>query len=231
MIYYVEDDDGIRELTLYTLRQSGMEAEGFSCAEGFFEACERQLPDAVLLDIMLPGTDGLEILRRLRSSAPTKHLPIMMLTAKGTELDKACGLDAGADDYLAKPFGMVELLARVRALLRRSRTPAMAGSVRLVAGPLTLDASAHEAQAGGVPLSLTRKEFDLLRTLMANRGHVLSRDQLLESVWGMAYPGGTRTVDVHVRTLRQKLEGAAPGAGACIETVRGLGYRMDARDG
>lgn len=227
MIYYVEDDEHILELTLYTLRQSGIEAEGFPRAEVFFEACKHRLPDAVLLDIMLPGMDGLEILRHLRSNAVTKNLPIMMLTAKGTELDKASGLDAGADDYLAKPFGMVELLARVRALLRRSQTPAVAPNERMSLGPVTLDAASHEVTAGGAPVTLTKKEFDLLRMLMANAGHVLSRAQLLEGVWGMSFLGSTRTVDVHVQTLRQKLSEACAGADGCIETVRGSGYRMD----
>lgn len=230
MVYYVEDDERILELTLYTMRQAGIDAEGFPHSDAFFAACQRKLPDVVLLDIMLPGMDGLEILRILRSDPATKHLPIMMLTAKGAELDKAIGLDAGADDYLAKPFGMVELLARVRALMRRSRTPAVAPEERMALGPVMLDAASREALVDGKRLALTKKEFDLLRMLMANAGHVLSRAQLLEGVWGMAFPGGTRTVDVHVQTLRQKLGKAHAGADGLIATVRGSGYRVDAPD-
>ena len=208
MIYYVEDDTNIRDLTVYALKQAGFEAAGFAAAGEFFVACKRRLPELVLLDIMLPEVDGLEILHMLREDPATKHLPVMMLTAKGTEFDTVSGLDAGADDYLAKPFGMMELVSRVNALMRRAAAPAVAADDEFSCGPI----------------ALTLKEFDLLRTLMQNEGHVLSRRQLLEDVWGMTYVGETRTVDVHIQTLRQKLAAAVEGADAYIQTVRGVGY-------
>lgn len=231
MIYYVEDDTNIRELTIYALKQAGFEAKGFPEADEFFAACAQQLPELVLLDIMLPGTDGLEILRILRDDPATKHVPVMMLTAKGTEFDKVCGLDAGADDYLAKPFGMMELVSRVNALLRRASAPTAAASSEdlLVAGPVRLAVSAHTVEVGGEPANLTLKEFDLLKTLMLNEGHVLSRSQLLEDVWGITYVGETRTVDVHIQTLRQKLSKAHEGADTLITTVRGVGYCLKTR--
>ena len=205
MIYYVEDDDNIRGLTLYALHQQGIEAEGFSCDSEFKAAVAKRVPDAVLLDIMLPDTDGLEILRRLRSSSETATVPIMMLTAKDTELDKVVALDGGADDYLTKPFSLMELTSRCRALLRRG------GMTKKTSDILTL---------GGISLSL--REFDLLEYLMRKPGVVFSREALLQSVWGWDFDGGSRTVDVHVQTLRQKLGERA----GCIETVRGVGYRL-----
>lgn len=223
MIYYVEDDTNIRDLTVYALRQAGFEAQGFPAAEEFFAACKERLPELVLLDIMLPEVDGLEILHVLRDDPATKSLPVMMLTAKGTEFDTVCGLDAGADDYLAKPFGMMELVSRVNALLRRAGAPAAARD-ELTCGPVVLTVSAHTVSVGGQPVALTLKEFDLLRALMQNEGRVLSRRQLLEDVWGVTYVGETRTVDVHVQTLRQKLAAASDGADALIQTVRGVGY-------
>lgn len=223
MIYYVEDDTNIRDLTVYALRQAGFEAQGFPAAEEFFAACKERLPELVLLDIMLPEVDGLEILHVLRDDPATKSLPVMMLTAKGTEFDTVCGLDAGADDYLAKPFGMMELVSRVNALLRRAGAPAAARD-ELSCGPVVLTASAHTVSVDGQPVALTLKEFDLLRALMQNEGRVLSRRQLLEDVWGVTYVGETRTVDVHVQTLRQKLAAASDGADALIQTVRGVGY-------
>ena len=223
MIYYVEDDTNIRDLTVYALRQAGFEAQGFPAAEEFFAACKERLPELVLLDIMLPEVDGLEILHVLRDDPATKRLPVMMLTAKGTEFDTVCGLDAGADDYLAKPFGMMELVSRVNALLRRAGAPAAARD-ELSCGPVVLTASAHTVSVDGQPVALTLKEFDLLRALMQNEGRVLSRRQLLEDVWGVTYVGETRTVDVHVQTLRQKLAAASEGADALIQTVRGVGY-------
>ncbi len=229
MIYYVEDDANIRDLTVYALKQNGYEACGFAQAEEFFSACRRQQPELVLLDIMLPGVDGLEILRRIRSDVALQHIPVMMLTAKGTEFDTVSGLDAGADDYLSKPFGMMELVSRVNALLRRaSVAPAAHPGDVLRCGDVELCISAHMVTAGGQPVELTLKEFDLLRTLMQNVGHVLSRNQLMEDVWGMAYVGETRTVDVHIQTLRQKLDSACEGADACIQTVRGVGYCVKA---
>ena len=223
MIYYVEDDTNIRDLTVYALRQAGFEAQGFPAAEEFFVACRERLPGLVLLDIMLPEVDGREILHVLRDDPATKSLPVMMLTAKGTEFDTVCGLDAGADDYLAKPFGMMELVSRVNALLRRAGAPASARD-ELTCGPVVLTVSAHTVSVGGQPVALTLKEFDLLRALMQNEGRVLSRRQLLEDVWGVTYVGETRTVDVHVQTLRQKLAAASDGADALIQTVRGVGY-------
>ncbi len=225
MIYYVEDDVNIRDLAIYALKQAGFEAQGFPEADEFFAACKTRVPDLVLLDIMLPGTDGLEILRMIRDDASTKTLPVMMLTAKGTEYDTVCGLDAGADDYLAKPFGMMELVSRVNALLRRAHAPAAedAGDV-LASGPIVLTSSAHTVTVDGEPVALTLKEFDLLRALMANEGRVLSRSQLLEEVWGVTYVGETRTVDVHIQTLRQKLARVREGVDALITTVRGVGY-------
>lgn len=224
MIYYVEDDTNIRDLTVYALRQAGFEAKGFAAAGEFFSACKVRLPELVLLDIMLPEVDGLEILHTMREDASMKHLPVMMLTAKGTEYDTVCGLDAGADDYLAKPFGMMELVSRVNALLRRASTPAVSGDDELLQGPIKLTISSHMASVNDVTVSLTLKEFDLLRALMQNAGHVLSRSQLLEDVWGVTYVGETRTVDVHIQTLRQKLAAAGDGADGWIQTVRGVGY-------
>lgn len=225
MIYYVEDDVNIRDLAIYALKQAGFEAQGFPEADEFFAACKTRVPDLVLLDIMLPGTDGLEILRLIREDAAMKTLPVMMLTAKGTEYDTVCGLDAGADDYLAKPFGMMELVSRVNALLRRAQAPASedSGDV-LSSGSIVLTSSAHTVAVDGEPVALTLKEFDLLRALMASEGKVLSRSQLLEEVWGVTYVGETRTVDVHIQTLRQKLARVKEGVDSFITTVRGVGY-------
>ncbi len=224
MIYYVEDDTNIRDLTVYALKQAGYEARGFPGAEEFFAACKEETPELILLDIMLPEIDGLEILRMVRDDAAMKTLPVIMLTAKGTEYDTVMGLDAGADDYLAKPFGMMELVSRVNALLRRVSMPATTVGDELVAGPVVLTASAHTVTVGGEPVTLTLKEFELLRALMASEGRVLSRSQLLEEVWGITYVGETRTVDVHIQTLRQKLSRVKPGVEAAITTVRGVGY-------
>ena len=224
MIYYVEDDTNIRDLTVYALKQAGYEARGFPGAEEFFAACKEETPELILLDIMLPEIDGLEILRMVRDDAAMKTLPVIMLTAKGTEYDTVMGLDAGADDYLAKPLGMMELVSRVNALLRRVSMPATTVGDELVAGPIVLTASAHTVTVGGEPVTLTLKEFELLRALMASEGRVLSRSQLLEEVWGITYVGETRTVDVHIQTLRQKLSRVKPGVEAAITTVRGVGY-------
>ena len=223
MIYYVEDDTNIRDLTVYALKQAGFEAAGFTCGRDFFKTCDEKTPDLVLLDIMLPEMDGLEILRELRSLPSTKNIPVMMLTAKGTEFDKVCGLDAGADDYLAKPFGMMELIARIRAVLRRTEDMQDKDESRpLVAGGICVDERAHTVFVNEQEVQLTLKEYQLLCLLMKNRGAVLTRDVLLENIWGYNNESETRTVDVHIRTLRQKL-----GAdGALIETVRGVGYRM-----
>lgn len=221
MIYLVEDDDSIRELVLYTLHTTGFEAEGFRNAADFWQALEKELPQLVLLDIMLPDEDGLHILKRLRSGAETADLPVMMLTAKSSEYDRVVGLDSGADDYMPKPFGMMELVSRVRALLRRAAKPAAEDKL-FTAGSLAVDVKRRAVTVDGEPVILTYKEFELLCYLLENRGVVLSRDQILTKIWDYNYSGETRTVDVHIRTLRQKLG----DAGALIETVRGVGYRL-----
>lgn len=221
MIYLVEDDDSIRELVLYTLHTTGFEAEGFRNAADFWQALEKELPQLVLLDIMLPDEDGLHILKRLRAGAETADLPVMMLTAKSSEYDRVVGLDSGADDYMPKPFGMMELVSRVRALLRRAAKPAAEDRL-FTAGSLAVDVKRRAVTVDGEPVILTYKEFELLCYLLENRGVVLSRDQILTKIWDYNYSGETRTVDVHIRTLRQKLG----DAGALIETVRGVGYRL-----
>ncbi len=218
MIYYVEDDNNIRELVVYTLNQMNLPAQGYADSQSFWQAMA-QLPDLILLDIMLPQEDGLAILRRLRGDSRTASIPVVMVTAKGGEADKVQGLDAGADDYIAKPFGMAELVARVRARLRRT---AAQDNQKLVSGTLMIDKRAHTVSVDGHTISLTLKEYDLLCLLMENKGMAFSRERLLERIWEYDYDGGTRTVDVHVRTLRNKL-GAC---GAMIETVRGVGYRF-----
>ena len=221
MIYLLEDDDSIRELVLYTLHTTGFEAEGFRNAADFWQALEKELPQLVLLDIMLPDEDGLHILKRLRAGAETADLPVMMLTAKSSEYDRVIGLDSGADDYMPKPFGMMELVSRVRALLRRAAKPAAEDKL-FTAGSLAVDVKRRAVTVDGEPVILTYKEFELLCYLLENRGVVLSRDQILTKIWDYNYSGETRTVDVHIRTLRQKLG----DAGALIETVRGVGYRL-----
>ncbi len=222
MIYYVEDDDNIRGLTLYALRQQGIEAEGFSCDSEFKAAVARRVPDAVLLDIMLPDTDGLEIMRRLRSDQETATVPIMMLTAKDAELDKVVALDGGADDYLTKPFSLMELTSRCRALLRRGGMSNAPVVDALSIDGIVLSPSHRTVSIDGREIKLTMREFDLLEYLMRKPGVVFSREALLQSVWGWDFDGGSRTVDVHVQTLRQKLGDHADR----IETVRGVGYRL-----
>jgi len=220
MIYYVEDDANIRELVVYTLNQTGLEAKGFPDSAAFFTALHEQKPTMALLDIMLPGEDGLTVLKKLRASSATANLPVIMVTAKGAEYDKVTGLDLGADDYIAKPFGMAELVARVKALLRRSGSSADAE--RLERGELTVNVKKHTVTVEEKPVTLTFKEFSLLTCLMENEGRAFTREQLLESVWGYDYEGGTRTVDVHIQTLRTKLG----VSGKRIETIRGVGYRF-----
>ena len=217
----LQEDDSIRELVLYTLHTTGFEAEGFRNAADFWQALEKELPQLVLLDIMLPDEDGLHILKRLRAGAETADLPVMMLTAKSSEYDRVVGLDSGADDYMPKPFGMMELVSRVRALLRRAAKPAAEDKL-FTAGSLAVDVKRRAVTVDGEPVILTYKEFELLCYLLENRGVVLSRDQILTKIWDYNYSGETRTVDVHIRTLRQKLG----DAGALIETVRGVGYRL-----
>ena len=226
MIYCVEDDAAIRDIEVYALRSTGFEAQGLENGEQLVAAVKKQVPELVILDVMLPGEDGLEILKRLRTSALTRSVPVIMATARGEEYDKITGLDAGADDYLVKPFGMMEMVSRVRAVLRRTggaNSELNAG--RLSLGALTLDQASHTVTANGENVTLTLKEFELLRTMMARPGVVFTRDRLLSEVWGTDYDGETRTVDVHIRTLRQKLG----EAGSLIGTVRGVGYRMEAR--
>ena len=225
MIYCVEDDAGIRELVVYTLQNTGMEARGFSDGAALTAALRGAKPDLILLDIMLPGEDGISILRRLRSLPDTTAIPVILLTAKNTEYDKVIGLDSGADDYIAKPFGMMELVARIRAVLRRSQDKLLsADSHPLTAGAISIDERAHTVCVSGRDVQLTLKEYQLLVLLMKNQGAVLTRDVLLENIWGYGSESETRTVDVHIRTLRQKLG----DSGALIETVRGVGYRMGA---
>ena len=219
MIYYVEDDANIRELVLYTLLQTGFNARGFTDANDFWAALSQEQPELVLLDLMLPGEDGLSILKRLRGAAPTRSLPVILLTARGAEYDRVTGLDCGADDYVTKPFGMMELISRIRAVLRRAAPQEKAEL--LTAGALTVDTDRHTVTCGPNSVVLSFKEFSLLRFLLENRGRVFTRDRLLLAVWGYDYAGGTRTVDVHIQTLRQKLGDCA----GVIETVRGVGYR------
>ena len=221
MIHVVEDDAGVRELELYTLRTAGYEAVGFGEPAEFRRALQESLPDLVILDVMLPGEDGMSLLRSLRQDARTRRLPVILVTARDAEMDKVNGLDAGADDYLTKPFGVMELLARVRALLRRSGEE-KAEDV-LTHGPIVLDRLRHRVTAEGAEVVLTHMEFELLAFLMAHPGQALTREVLLDDVWGMAYAGDTRTVDVHIRTLRQKLG----SSGSLIATVRGVGYRLE----
>ena len=220
MIYCVEDEASIRELVVYTLHATGYEAQGFADGKAFWTALEQELPELILLDIMLPGEDGLQILKRIRTNSRTADLPVIMVTAKGTEFDKVIGLDSGADDYIAKPFGMMELVSRVKALLRRTQKTSAAAT--LACGNLVLNHDMHRVLADGQEVILTYKEFELLEYLLENRGIVLTRDKILDRVWGIAAEVETRTLDVHIRSLRHKL-GAS---GDMIETVRGVGYRI-----
>ena len=221
MIYVVEDDPGIRELECYALRQAGFEARGFEEGEAFLEAVRVQLPKLVLLDVMLPGEDGNRLLARLKQDSRTRRLPVIMVTARGEEMDKVQGLDGGADDYIVKPFGVMELLSRVRAVLRRAKDEQP--QAELAVGDLRMDVARHRVFADGRDVTLTHMEFELLRYLLINRGIALTRERLLDAVWGVDYPGDTRTVDVHMRTLRVKLGQAS----RYLQTVRGVGYRLE----
>ncbi|MGM9589689.1 MAG: winged helix-turn-helix domain-containing protein [Faecousia sp.] len=221
MICCVEDDKSIRELMIYALRASGFEVEGFEDGAALFTAMRHLQPQLILLDIMLPGMDGIEILKKLRADPVTANIPVMIASAKGTEYDKVLGLDLGADDYLAKPFGMMEMISRIRAVLRRVGTDKQ--EKRLTMGSLSMDINAHTVFVEGVPASLTLKEYDLLRLFLSAPGRVFTREQLLEKIWGTDYMGESRTVDVHIATLRTKLG----SCGDYIRTVRGVGYRME----
>ncbi len=225
MIYMLEDDTSIQNFVLYTLKNTGFEAEGFERPSDFWKRMEEQIPDLLLLDIMLPEEDGMEILKKIRENRKTKNLPVVMLTAKGTEYDKVLGLDTGADDYVAKPFSMMELMSRIKALLRRSEVKEEKNDTYQV-GPLYVSISKHIVKVNEEEItSLTYKEFELLSLLLQHQETVLSRDQILQSIWGYDFDGESRTVDVHVRTLRQKLG----DAGRLIETVRGFGYKIGKR--
>ena len=223
MIYLLEDDDSIRKLVVYGLQSQGYEAQGFALPSEFWRAMDAQLPELLLLDIMLPEEDGLSILRKLRAAAPTRKLPVIILTAKNTEYDRVVGLDGGADDFISKPFGMMELLARVRAVLRRAEPSGDAGGVQI--GVLYICPPHHIVRVNGKNVQLTNKEFEILCLLVENRGIVLTRGTLMDKVWGFDCDRENRTLDVHIRTLRVKLG----EAGSCIETVRGVGYKIGGR--
>lgn len=218
MIYCVEDDSSIREIEIYTLQSTGFEARGFETAGDFFKALQKEKPELVILDIMLPDMEGTEVLKQLKKDVSTKEIPVILASAKGTEYDKVKGLDTGADDYLAKPFGMMEMVSRVRAVLRRTQKPK---SDVLEHNGIRIDHGKHEVTVNGKMIDLTLKEYEVLALLMSRPGIVFTRDQLLSKVWEEEYTTETRTVDVHIRTLRQKLQ----EEGAHIDTVRGVGYR------
>ena len=220
MVFCVEDDGNIRELVVYTLNTTGMEARGFENGSELMKALASEMPELVLLDIMLPGEDGLSILKKLKSSSKTKQIPVIMVTAKGAEYDVVKGLDAGADDYVTKPFRMMELVSRIKAVLRRTKTEQSLDVYEVE--NLKMDLKKHKVKVDGETVVLTLKEFELLKRLMMHQNMVLTRDRLLEEVWGYEFAGETRTLDVHIRSLRQKLG----TAGELIQTVRGVGYQI-----
>lgn len=222
MIYCVEDDGSIRDLMVYALQAAGFSAVGCADGEEFWQSMRQETPELVMLDIMLPGEDGISILKKLRAVPATADIPVIMATAKGTEYDRVIGLDLGADDYLTKPFGMMEMVSRIRAVLRR--TGHRAEPTVLRQGGILLDEARHAVEVDGSPVTLTLKEYDLLRLFMENPGLVFTRDRLLSAVWGADYYGETRTVDVHIGTLRTKLG----SAGDILQTVRGVGYKLEA---
>ena len=221
MIYFVEDDAGIRELVVYSLQNTGFESKGLDNAEQLYENLKTEKPELILLDIMLPGENGIDVLKKLRKDVTTRNIPIIMLTAKSTEYDKVIGLDSGADDYITKPFGIMELISRIKAVLRRSGSMEMNSYVYVYSG-VVVDTKKHSVTVNGKPVVLTLKEFELLHLLMKNQGSVMTRDVLLERIWGYDFDGETRTIDVHIRTLRQKLG----EMGSIIQTVRGVGYKI-----
>lgn len=220
MIWCVDDDNTIRDIEVYTLTQTGFDAKGFADGISMLEALKNEKPELIVLDIMLPGRDGVDVLKEIRSNPETRKIPVIMATAKGTEMDKIQGLDTGADDYLVKPFGVMEMVSRIKAILRRCE-PDKKEEVLSVA-EITLSDKEHLVTVSGEKVVLTFKEFEILKLFMSNPGVVFSRDKLLSEVWGMDYLGESRTVDMHIKTLRQKLG----DAGSCIETVIGVGYRM-----
>ena len=227
-IYIVEDDKNIREMEQYALGNSGFQVKGFDDGKSFFKECEETLPGLIILDIMLPGEDGMSILKLLRASPSTAGIPVMMVTAKDSELDKVKGLDLGADDYMAKPFGVLELVSRSRALLRRAERIGREEQGREAStkcGTIKMSDDRHQVLVDGEKVELTYKEYELLKILLENQGMVLSREKLLDRVWGYQFDGGTRTVDVHIKTLRQKLE--EHGVKNFIQTVRSVGYKIE----
>ena len=221
MIWCVDDDSTIREIEVYTLEQTGFTARGFADGISMLEALKTEIPDLILLDIMMPGMDGMEVLATLRSEVKYRKIPVIMATAKGTEMDKIGGLNSGADDYLVKPFGVMEMVARVKAVLRRTGTEETVDALTI--GAITLFEEEHKVLSGGEKVTLTHKEFEILKLFMRHPGMVFSRDKLMSKIWGTDYVGETRTVDMHIRTLRQKLG----SAGGQIKTVIGVGYRLE----
>lgn len=221
MIWCVDDDSTIRAIEVYTLEQLGFKARGFADGVSMLEALKTQIPELIILDIMMPQLDGIEVLKRLRSDSKYKDIPVIMATAKGTEMDKIGGLNSGADDYLVKPFGIMEMVARVNAVLRR--TTKSVSSDNITIGAITLKEKEHKVYIDGEKIELTHKEFEILKLFMMNPDYVFSRDKLMSEIWGMDYIGETRTVDMHIKTLRQKLG----NAGSQIKTVIGVGYRLE----
>ena len=224
MIWCVDDDKTIRDIEVYTLTQTGFQAKGFSDGLSVLKALRSEKPELIVLGIMLPGKDGVEVLKEIRSRPDTRKIPVIMATAKGTEIDKIQGLDAGADDYLVKPFGVMEMVSRIKAVLRRCESASQDDTLSY--GDITFSEKAHLVTVNGEKISLTFKEFEILKLFIKNPGIVFSRDKLLYEIWGIDYLGESRTVDMHIKTLRQKLG----SAGACIQTVVGVGYRMEAKE-
>ena len=223
MIWCVDDDNTIRDIEVYTLTQTGFEAKGFADGLSMLEALKTEKPELIVLDIMLPGKDGVEVLKEIRSNPETRKIPVIMATAKGTEMDKIQGLDMGADDYLVKPFGVMEMVSRIKAVLRRCEPDDKEEVLSI--GEITLSDKEHLVTVNGEKVVLTFKEFEILKLFMSNPGIVFSRDKLLSEVWGIHYLGESRTVDMHIKTLRQKLG----DAGSRIETVIGVGYKMEGK--
>ena len=221
MIWCVDDDSTIRDIEVYTLEQTGFDARGFADGISMLEALKNETPELIILDIMMPEMDGIEVLKKLRTDSVYKDIPVIMATAKGTEMDKIGGLNSGADDYLVKPFGVMEMVARVKAVLRR--TTKEATSTDIIVGNITLKETEHKVIADGEKVELTHKEFEMLKLFMQNPNMVFSRDKLMSEIWGMDYIGETRTVDMHIKTLRHKLG----NAGGQIKTVIGVGYRLE----